>query len=69
MLDGKAGALDGKYRVTVNGFLASGGDRFTVFREGTERRIGMLDVDALDLYFGAHSPISPGAPNRIQRLD
>jgi 5'-nucleotidase len=69
MLDGKAIAPDGKYRVTVNGFLASGGDRFAVFREGTERRIGIIDVEALDLYFGAHSPISPGVPNRIERLD
>jgi 5'-nucleotidase len=69
MLDGKTIAPDGKYRVTVNGFLASGGDRFTVFREGAERRIGILDVDALDSYFGAHSPISPSAPNRIKRLD
>jgi 5'-nucleotidase len=69
MLDGKPVAPDGKYRVTVNGFLATGGDRFPVFREGTERTIGMLDVDALDSYFGAHSPISPGAPNRIERLD
>jgi 5'-nucleotidase len=69
MLDGKAVAPDGKYRVTMNGFLASGGDRFTVFRDGTERRIGMLDVDALDRFFGAHSPISPGASNRIERLD
>jgi 5'-nucleotidase len=58
-----------KYRVTVNGFLASGGDHFTAFVDGTERKIGTLDLDALVRYFGANSPISPGERNRIQRAD
>jgi 5'-nucleotidase len=69
MINGQPVEPAGKYRVTVNGFLASGGDYFTVFTEGTERKIGALDLDALVRYFGASSPISPGAPNRIARLD
>lgn len=58
-----------RYRVTVNDFLASGGDGFSVFKDGTERRTGVYDVDALDAWFKANSPISPHTPERIRRLD
>lgn len=58
-----------RYRVTVNNFLSVGGDGFTVLTEGTEAQIGVYDVDALHAYFGAHSPVSPGATDRIVRLD
>jgi 5'-nucleotidase len=57
------------YRVTVNDFLASGGDGFAVFKEGTERRTGIYDVDALDAYFKANSPIGPREPERIKRAN
>ena len=57
------------YRVTVNDYLASGGDGFATFKDGTERRTGIYDVDALDAYFRANSPIAPHAPERIRRLD
>ena len=49
------------YRVTVNNYLAVGGDGFTVLKEGTAQRIGVYDVDALYAYFQAHSPIAPAA--------
>ena len=35
------------YRVTVNSFLAGGGDNFTVLTEGTNRAVGPVDLDAL----------------------
>ncbi|MDQ8731985.1 bifunctional metallophosphatase/5'-nucleotidase [Bradyrhizobium sp. LHD-71] len=57
------------YRVTVNDFLASGGDGFSTFKDGVERRTGVYDVDALDAYFKAHSPISPHVLDRIRRVD
>lgn len=57
------------YRVTVNNFLASGGDGFTVLTEGTERRFGIYDVDALDAYFKANSPVSPRDGGRIARVN
>jgi len=41
------------YRVTVNSFLADGGDGFTGFREGRERVIGIGDLDALEAYLKA----------------
>jgi 5'-nucleotidase len=56
------------YRVTVNNYLAAGGDGFTVLKQGTAPRIGVYDVDALFAYFQANSPIVPPAGNRITRL-
>jgi 5'-nucleotidase len=57
------------YRVTVNDFLASGGDGFSTFKDGTDRRTGVYDVDALDAYFKANSPIAPHEPERIKRVN
>jgi len=57
------------YRVTVNDFLASGGDGFSTFKDGAARRTGIYDVDALDVWFKANSPISPHTPERITRLN
>ena len=55
------------YRVTVNSFLAGGGDGFTLLREGTERTGGMIDLDALVAYFSTASPVAPGPQDRINR--
>jgi len=57
------------YRVTVNSFLADGGDNFVVLREGTDRVGGVVDTDAFEHYFQAHDPVSPGPMNRIVRVN
>ena len=57
------------YRVTVNNYLAVGGDGFGVFKQGTALQFGAYDSDALFAYFGANSPIAPAAANRILRLN
>jgi len=57
------------YRVTVNNYLAVGGDGFTVLKEGSGQQFGTYDVDALYGYFQANSPISPVAADRILRLN
>jgi 5'-nucleotidase len=41
------------FRVTMNNFLAAGGDGFTVFNEGTAALGGAQDIDAFVQYFGA----------------
>jgi 5'-nucleotidase len=56
------------YRVTVNSFLAAGGDNFTVLTQGTNPLGGEVDLDALVVYFGANSPVSPGPQNRITQI-
>jgi 5'-nucleotidase len=68
-LNGQAIDPATSYRITVNGFLASGGDGFTALTAGIARRIGVYDVDALYAYFQADSPISPAAPDRIMRIN
>lgn len=59
---------NGSYRVTVNSFLADGGDAFSVLKQGTERVVGVIDLDALEAYFAASSPVAPGPQNRITVL-
>ncbi len=57
------------YRVTVNNYLAVGGDGFTVLKDGTAQQFGVYDSDALFAYFQANSPIGPVAADRIVRLN
>jgi 5'-nucleotidase len=68
-LDGKPIDPDGRYRVTVNSFLAEGGDGFAVLRAGTERSTGGGDLAALVAWFEATSPIAPGPLDRIRRAN
>ena len=56
------------YRVTVNSFMADGGDNFLVLPQGTSRLGGAQDLDALEAYFALNSPISPGTLDRILNL-
>jgi len=53
------------YRVTVNSFLADGGDNFTVLKEGTDRMCGPNDLTALIEYLKANSPVSRSNTKRI----
>ena len=61
-------ALGASYRVTVNSFLAGGGDNFSVLVDGTNRLGGEIDLDALVTYFGSNSPVFPGPQDRITEL-
>jgi 5'-nucleotidase len=55
----------GLYRLTVNSFLADGGDNFSILKEGIDRIGGSLDIDAFANYFAAFSPVAPGPKDRI----
>ncbi|HUQ05405.1 MAG TPA: bifunctional metallophosphatase/5'-nucleotidase [Kofleriaceae bacterium] len=66
-LGGVAVSPAASFRVTMNGFLADGGDGFTVLKQGTQRLGGDVDVDALTAYLAAHSPLAPPALDRITR--
>jgi 5'-nucleotidase len=54
------------YRVTVNNFLAGGGDGFSVLTGGKNVVTGMIDLDAFAAYLTAKSPVSPPALDRIR---
>lgn len=63
-IDGKPWQSDAHYRVTVNSYLAAGGDRFRQFLDGRDPAGGPLDVDALAAYLTQRSqklplPIDP----------
>jgi 5'-nucleotidase len=68
-IGGRVIGRNDRVRVATNGFLADGGDGFTVFREGTDQLGGDIDVDALVMYFQTQSPVRPSSRNRIVRLD
>ncbi len=56
------------YRVSVNNFLADGGDGFVELRNGTNRTGGAVDLDAFTDYLEANAPVSPPATNRITKI-
>jgi 5'-nucleotidase len=53
------------YRITVNNFMADGGDQYYALIQGTNRLGGALDLDALEAYFIAKGIVDPGLRNRI----
>ncbi len=65
-------ALDpaASYKVTVNSFLADGGDNFTTFRQidPALRVGGGIDLDALNAYLDAEGPIAPPGTDRATEL-
>ena len=54
------------YRITVNNFLAGGGDGFSVLTGGTNQVTGLIDLDAFMAYLTAKSPVSAPALDRIR---
>ena len=55
----------GTYRVSVNNFLAAGGDNFTEFTKGTDLAGGPVDLDAFTAYLTAHQNLAPPALDRV----
>ncbi len=67
-LNGQRVDPERKYRVTVNDFLAAGGDGFGILRDATERVGGPLDIEALTDYIRAESASQPLVPDRQARI-
>ncbi len=58
------------YGVTVNNFMATGGDNFTAFKSGTNQTGGAVDLDALIAYVKSLSqPFGAAIEGRINRLN
>ena len=68
-LMGQALAAAGSYRVTVNAYMADGGGRLAVFKEGRDARTGLMGVDALEQYVKNNPALGPGPLDRIVRLN
>jgi 5'-nucleotidase len=57
------------YNVTVNNFLADGGDNFTTFGQVVTPRLdGGNDLQAFTNYLGTFSPVSPPGRDRVTLL-
>ncbi len=68
-INGNPISLTTSYRVTVNSFLAEGGDGFTTLITGTNRLGGAQDIDALIEFFAANRSYAPITTARITRLN
>lgn len=67
-LDGAPIDPERSYRVTMNSFLAGGGDSFTLFRDGTEVLNGPVDLDATEEWLKAAPLRQFPALGRVRNL-
>jgi len=69
-LNGASIRPDLQYRVAANSFIAGGSEGFTIFRDGSERQVSVLDLEAVVQFLSAHSPYMPlPVGHRVQRLN
>ncbi|HEX2827353.1 MAG TPA: bifunctional metallophosphatase/5'-nucleotidase [Burkholderiales bacterium] len=66
-LNGEPVVAEKPYRIAVNSYLAQGGDRFSIFRDGVDRVEVGGGRDAIASYLEAASPYSPPSVRRIRR--
>ena len=64
-LDGEPINPQADYRVTMNSFLAAGGDSFTVFKDGTNVVTGPVDLDAIEAYLAGKDMVALPATGRV----
>jgi 5'-nucleotidase len=69
MLNGVPVDPAARYRLTANAFLMDGGDGFLVLKDAMDRKGGPPEVQALEAWFKTHSPLAPGALDRIKRAE
>lgn len=67
MIDGAPLALDATYRVTVNSFLASGGDGFSLLQDAKQVSGGPVDLDVFVDYIKRTSPLRVEETSRITK--
>jgi 5'-nucleotidase len=68
-LHGEPIAMEQSYRVTVNSFMASGGDALSVFKQGRNVQEGESDLAVAKLYLRLKGILPPPKMGRIQRLN
>jgi 5'-nucleotidase len=67
IIDGKPIVAETEYRVTVNSYIAAGGDGYEILPLGTKRIGGPIDLDAFVAYFQSNSPIATPLQSRITK--
>ncbi|WP_428028390.1 bifunctional metallophosphatase/5'-nucleotidase [Altererythrobacter sp.] len=68
-LDGAPIDPQASYRVTMNSFLAAGGDSFTMFERGTDTTVGPVDLDAFEQWLSVDGVRALPPEGRITRID
>lgn len=68
-LDGEPIDPEAAYRITMNSFLAAGGDSFTVFEDGTDVVTGPVDLDAMEAYLAREDVTTLPATDRITAVE
>ncbi len=70
-----AAALNGQpidpaasYRVTVNNFIAAGGDGFAALKDGKDPVVGPLDLDSMEDYFRASPLVQVPSVGRVTMI-
>jgi 5'-nucleotidase len=61
--------MNRSYRITVNNFMASGGDNYTVLRQGRNRQDSEMDSVVAKLYFRVKGIVSPPRRERISVIN
>lgn len=68
-LNGSLVQPDLQYRVVANAFLAAGSEGMNAFAMGTDRQVGVLDLEALVSYLSGKELYVPPPFGRIKRLN
>lgn len=66
-INGRQVAPSDRVRLVTPDFVLNGGDSFTAFNAATDPVSLMPDIDALAEYVRRHSPLAPGARDRVVR--
>ncbi|HAQ07892.1 MAG TPA: bifunctional 2',3'-cyclic-nucleotide 2'-phosphodiesterase/3'-nucleotidase, partial [Bacillus bacterium] len=67
--DGTPVEMDQTYSITVNNYMAGGGDGYAVLATITDKTIDVVDLDALVNYIKAHGEVNPQIEGRVTKLN
>lgn len=67
--DGTPVAMDQTYSITVNNYMAGGGDGYAVLATITDKTIDVVDLDALVNYIKAKGTVDPKIEGRVTKLN
>lgn len=67
--DGTPVEMDKTYSITVNNYMAGGGDGYAILATITDKTIDVIDLDALVNYIKAHGEVNPQIEGRVTKLN
>ncbi len=67
--DGTPVEMNQTYSITVNNYMAGGGDGYAILATITDKQIDVVDLDALVNYIKAHGEVNPQIEGRVTKLN